>query len=86
MLLQRLFCPCMILRRRSRSLSGDSTAASERCGSCTRVAGDALRSTPSAGREGEGVIVFGGGVEAGSLEWASRWADSRARIASMAEE
>ncbi len=91
---QRLFCPCMILRRRSLSLSGDSADAAEDvedaegeegCCCCGRVAGETPLCTCSEGREDEGVLVFGGGVDAGSLVWACICADSRARMASMAE-
>ncbi len=66
-LLQRLFCPCMILRRRSLSLSGDSAAAAagddadvdvdEVDGDETRgrVAGDVPLLKPSLGRDDEGL-------------------------------
>lgn len=99
---QRLPCPCMMRRRRSLSLSGDRAAAADdaddveeadgddgtRCCCCswTRVAGDAPAPATTFGRDEDGLWVFCGGVEAGSLEWASISAVSRARMASMADE
>jgi hypothetical protein len=56
------------------------------CCCWTRVTGDAPAPATTFGRDEDGLWVFCGGVEAGSLEWASISAVSRARMASMADE
>jgi hypothetical protein len=85
----------MILRRRSLSLSGDNTDADDdrfdavddgdKCFSWRRVAGEERCMTSSVGREDDGLCVLGGGVDEGSLAPANTSADSRARIASIAD-